>query len=45
VERTGVLAFSLFPFVFAVSSFSQDDEALKKDLTAAVIALHGIAVR
>ena len=40
-KRTVVLAFSLFPFAFAGSSFSQDDEALKKDLTA-VIALHGL---
>ena len=40
-KRTVVLAFSLFPFAFAGSSFSQDDEALKKDLTA-VIALNGL---
>jgi len=40
-KRTVVLAFSLFPFAFAGSSFSQDDEALKKDLTA-VIALQGL---
>ena len=40
-KRTVVLALSLFPFAFAGSSFSQDDEALKKDLTA-VIALQGL---
>ena len=40
-KRTVVLAFSLFPFAFAGSAFSQDDEALKKDLTA-VIALQGL---
>ena len=40
-RRTVVLAFSLFPFAFAGSLFSQDDEALKKDLTA-VIALQGL---
>ena len=40
--RTVVLAFSLFLFAFfAGPSFAQDDEALKKDLTA-VIALQGL---
>ena len=40
-KRAVVLAFSLFPIAFVGSSFSQDDEALKKDLTA-VIALQGL---
>jgi hypothetical protein len=40
--RTVVLALSLFLFAFfAGPSFAQDDEALKKDLTA-VIALQGL---
>jgi hypothetical protein len=41
-RRTVVLAQSLFVLaLFAVPSFAQDEEALKKDLTA-VIALHGL---
>jgi hypothetical protein len=41
-KRTVVLAQSLFVLVlFAVPSFAQDEEALKKDLTA-VIALQGL---
>ena len=41
-KRTVVLAQSLFVLaLFAVPSFAQDEEALKKDLTA-VIALHGL---
>jgi len=41
-KRTVVLAQSLFVLaLFAVPSFAQDDEALKKDLTT-VIALHGL---
>jgi hypothetical protein len=41
-KLTVVLAQSLFVAAsFAVPSFAQDDEALKKDLTA-VIALHGL---
>ena len=41
-KRTVVLAQSLFMLaLFAVPSFAQDDEALKKDLTA-VIALQGL---
>ena len=40
--RTVVLAQSLFvAALFAGPSFAEDDEALKKDLTA-VIALHGL---
>ena len=40
--RTVLVAASLFLFAFfAGPSFAQDDEALKKDLTA-VIALHGM---
>jgi hypothetical protein len=41
-KRTVVLAQSLFVLaLFAVPSFAQDEEALKKDLTA-VIALQGL---
>jgi len=41
-KRTVVLAQSLFMLaLFAVPSFAQDEEALKKDLTA-VIALQGL---
>jgi hypothetical protein len=41
-QRTAVLAPSLFVLaLFAVPSFAQDEEALKKDLTA-VIALQGL---
>jgi hypothetical protein len=41
-KHTVVVALSLFLFAFfAGPSFAQDDEALKKDLTA-VIALHGM---
>jgi hypothetical protein len=41
-KRTVVLAQSLFVLVlFGVPSFAQDEEALKKDLTA-VIALQGL---
>jgi hypothetical protein len=41
-KRTVVLAQSLFVLaLFAVPSFAQDDEALKKDLTT-VIALQGL---
>jgi hypothetical protein len=41
-KRTVVLAQSLFMLaLFAVSSFAQDEEALKRDLTA-VIALQGL---
>jgi hypothetical protein len=41
-QRTAVLAPSLFVLALvAVPSFAQDDEALKKDLTA-VIALQGL---
>ena len=41
-RRTKVLAQSLVVLaLFAVPSFAQDDEALKKDLTA-VIALQGL---
>jgi hypothetical protein len=41
-KRTVVLAESLFVLaLFAVPSFAQDEEALKKDLTA-VIALQGL---
>ena len=40
-QRTAVLAPSILVLaLFAVPSFAQDEEALKKDLTA-VIALHG----
>jgi len=40
--RTAVLAPSLFVLALvAVPSFAQDEEALKKDLTA-VVALHGL---
>ena len=40
--RTAALAQSLFVLaLFAVPSFAQDEEALKKDLTA-VIALQGL---
>jgi hypothetical protein len=38
-KRTVVLAFWLFPFAFAGASFSQDDEALKKDLTAVRLSM------
>jgi len=41
-RRTVVLAHSLFALaLFAAPSFAQDDDALKKDLTA-VIALQGL---
>jgi hypothetical protein len=41
-KRTVVLAQSLFMLaLFAVPSFAQDEEALKRDLTA-VIALQGL---
>ena len=41
-KRTVVLAQSLFVLaLFAVPSFAQDEEALKKDLTA-VVALQGL---
>jgi hypothetical protein len=41
-KRTVVLAQSLFVLVlFGVPSFAQDEEALKKDLTA-VIAIQGL---
>jgi hypothetical protein len=41
-QRTAVLAPSTFVLaLFAVPSFAQDEEALKKDLTA-VIALQGL---
>ena len=41
-QRTAVLARSIFMLaLFAVPSFAQDEEALKKDLTA-VIALQGL---
>ena len=41
-QRTAVLALSIFVLaLFAMPSFAQDEEALKKDLTA-VIALQGL---
>ena len=41
-QRTAVLAPSIFALaLFAVPSFAQDEEALRKDMTA-VIALQGL---